>query len=131
MDEKWIAEDIGIPLDQYDICYVLQDGNGTKVKLVGDYGEVEIIFYSPDSVRITDEGRRLESYFTVPILQNYRKNFIGNPFFIILNSDYVKWIENESLGFSTDITHYVIVTRDDIVDIISSFPPKIFIKSNK
>jgi len=41
------------------------------------------------------------------------------------NSSYVEWIIKESLGFTSNVTHYVIVTRDDIIDIISSFPPQI------
>lgn len=128
MIENWISEDVGIPNEQYDVICILQDSEGTKIELIGDYNEVEILFYSADSIRITDEGRRLETYFTVPILSEYRNNFVGNPFFKILNSTYIEWIKKESLGFSGEIFHYAIVTRNEIIDVISSFPPRVVVR---
>ena len=123
MEERWSNFEFdGDLLDTYDVSEIIQNSKVTLIRLVGDINELEISFNFVDSMCITDEGRRLNTYNVVKELQNYRESFYGNPIYIKSNSNYVEWIKKESLGFTVRVTHYVIVTRDDI---ISSFPPKI------
>ena len=46
------------------------------------------------------------------------------------NSKLSKWAEEESCGFyvSEQLTHYCIVTSEEIIDILSSFEPTITVK---
>lgn len=126
MNEIWKAFKLDEKLcDSYDVSYIMQNSEGTSIRLIGDLNEIIVRFCFVDSFRVTDEGRRLETYNSVDIIQEYREDFYGNPIFLINNSKYVDWIKKESLGFCAEISHYVIITRDDVIDIISSEQPKI------
>jgi len=129
MKEIWkvYRNDI-IPIGNYEVICVSQDYEGTKVVLEGNSCSVEILFGSVDSLRITDEGRRLRTYNEVESIQEYRTNFNGFPLFTVDNSEFVEWIAKESAGIYTESIHYAIMTIDDIVDIVALFPPKISIQ---
>lgn len=120
--------DDSIPIDNYDVICVSQSCEGTKIVLEGNQCNLEIQFWSVDSLRATDEGRRLRTYNEVESIQDYRKNFIGLPLFTVDNSEFVNWVAKESAGFCTDSIHYAIMTIDDIVDIVAPFPPEITVK---
>ncbi|WP_314065420.1 hypothetical protein [uncultured Vagococcus sp.] len=99
--------------------------DGTTIKLLGDEQNLEIYVNFVDSICMTDEGRRIETYDSMEELQVYREKFYGNPIYEKSTSKYIDWLKKESLGFMGEVTHYMIVTRDDMIDIISSFPPQI------
>jgi len=129
MKEIWkVYRDDIIPTGKYEVISVSQDYEGTKVVLEGNECSVEILFGSVDSLRITDEGRRLRTYNEVESIQEYRTNFNGLPLYTVENSEFVEWIAKESAGFYTDSTHYAIMTIDDIVDIVALFPPEVSVK---
>lgn len=129
MDENWIVyrDDI-IPADNYDVVSVSQECDGTRIVLEGNKVTLQIQFWGVDSLRITDEGKRIRTYNEVENLQEYRKNFIGKPLYTVDNSEFLDWLKKESAGFYTDFVHYTIVTIDDIVDIATTFPPEITVK---
>lgn len=131
MNEKWMnCTEFDIPKDKYEVSEVTQNSEGTKILLGGLQNDVLVDFGFVDSLRITDEGRRIRTYDEVIDIQDYIKSFVGNPIFKVENSEFVKWIDLESCGSLIDITHYAIITENDIVDIISSFPPKVIMKEN-
>ncbi|WP_375180209.1 hypothetical protein [Enterococcus rotai] len=86
---------------------------------------MDITFGFVDSLRITDEGRRIRTYNEIESIQKYRENFIGNPLYKVEQSEYFEWIKKESAGFSTDLEHYAIITENDLIDVLSTFPPTI------
>lgn len=129
MNEIWgIYRDDIIPIDNYEVICVSQSCEGTKIALEGNKYNLEILFWTVDSLRATDEGRRLRTYNEVESIQDYRKDFIGIPLFIVDNSEFVDWIAKESAGICTDSIHYAIMTINDIIDIVAPFPPEITIK---
>lgn len=126
MEEKWIQYGTNIvPKDLYEVTSIIQDNNGTVINLEGNQFRMKIKFGFVDALRVCDEGRRIRTYNEVQEIQIYRENFIGNPIFIVNNSEFNTWIIKESAGIYTDLKHYSIITMNDIVDIISSFPPEI------
>lgn len=126
-----------IPDDYYEVMSVLQDINGTLITLDGINNEVKIYFGAVDSICVTDEGSRIETYNNgkTKTLNEYRlKNFYGNPFFIATaETDFTLWLKKESWGFSeaNGIGHYLIITLNHIVDIASAFPPQEIIINKK
>ena len=114
---------------------VLQDINGTLITLDGINNEVKIRFGAVDSICVTDEGLRMETYLNgkTKVLNEYRaKKFYGNPFFIATSeSDFTLWLKKESWGFSEGVGHYLIITLNHIVDIASVFPPQEIIINKK
>lgn len=124
MLERWYEyDDSNIPIDTYEVSEIVQNSEGTIIKLVGKENNIDVIFGFVDSLRITDEGRRIRTYNEVAGIQKYRENFVGNPIYKVEQSKYVEWIEKESAGFCGDVEHYVIITENDLIDIISTFPP--------
>ncbi len=79
---------------------------------------------------MSDEGRRIVTYNEIEAIQKYRKDFYGNPLYVVENSQFSNWIAFESAGFFIDLNHYVIITIDHIVDILSFQSPEITICDN-
>ncbi|MTD38011.1 hypothetical protein GIX45_05055 [Erwinia sp. CPCC 100877] len=111
--------------DDYEVYEICRNEHGTIIKLTGLENELHLRFDFVDSLRFTDEGRRIVTYHEVKALQNYRTNFNGNPLFIVKDSEYINWLNIESAGFIGEVEHFAIVTRNDIVDIVASTPPRI------
>lgn len=126
-----------IPDDNYEVMTVKRGMNGTLITLDGVNNRIKIRFGAVDSICVTDEGSRIETYNNgkTKALNEYRlKKFYGNPFFIATSeNDFTLWLKKESCGFSEarDVQHYLIITLNDIVDIASVFPPKISIKKKQ
>ncbi|WP_429954937.1 hypothetical protein [Enterococcus sp. AZ192] len=126
MLEKWHEyNQSDVPIDNYEVSEVVQNSEGTVIKLIGEKNNMNITFGFVDSLRITDEGRRIRTYNEIESIQKYRENFIGNPLYKVEQSEYVEWIKKESAGFCEDVDHYVIITENDLIDILSTFPPTI------
>ncbi len=53
----------------------------------------------------------------------------GRSFYIVEDSDYVRWIVEQSHGIQKAqlLTHFTIVTVDDIIDVIALAPPSAFV----
>ncbi len=128
--EKWMNYDGGkIPLGNYELIETIQNCDGTTIKLQSELHNIILKFEFVDSIRITDEGRRIKTYNEIPDIQKYRENFYGVPLYRVENSEYCKWLVQESAGIYTEFQHYVIITINDIVDVISDVPPKILVRN--
>lgn len=132
MKEKWIEyKESDTPKGIYEVTEVLQNAEGTKIQLESDTYRVIIIFEFADAIRICDEGRRIKTYNECEGIQNYRKDFFGNPIYRVYNSTFNQWIIEESVGIYTNLSHYSIVTQNDLIDVISAQPPEIKVVSVK
>lgn len=63
--------------------------------------------------------------------ENYESKFIhGTSLFEVENSKYLKWFKEESYdAWNVDeFKHYVIYTSDDILEVLSPYPPEIEVK---
>lgn len=82
MLEKWHEyNQTDVPIDTYEVSEVIQNSEGTVIKLMGEKNNMDITFGFVDSLRITDEGRRIRTYNKNESIQKYRENFIGNPLY--------------------------------------------------
>jgi hypothetical protein len=121
---KYYIESISIKVDEFKILLV---------DAVGDSPKVSIFFpHFINNFRINDEGFRL---LTIAYLnKNYEGNFYSEwTFFKIENSEYLKWISEQSYGISDDcrLVHFCILTDDEIFDFVASSEPKVeFIKES-
>lgn len=90
--------------------------HNTVVKILFD-GEVL-------SFRCSDEGRRIKTINDLDKV--YGLDFYKNQnYFIIENSEYIKRFNEETYDIykNFNIVHYVFILSDDIIDILSTFPP--------
>lgn len=79
----------------------------------------------------SDEGRRLKTINDLD--QKYGTDFYTNQnYFIIENSEYVNKFNKETYDIykNYQITHYVFLLSDDVIDILSAFPPSVTIITN-
>jgi hypothetical protein len=52
----------------------------------------------------------------------------GRSFYVVENSDYVRWLVEQSHGIQKpqSLTHFTIVTIDDIIDVVTLASPSVF-----
>jgi len=135
MQENWIKwNPSNIPEGEFIVTEFIQDKDGAKIVLDDGNSVVEILFDGiTPIVRTSIEGIRMRTWGEVQ--QKYNdKYFFRNWFFYkVENSKLTKWAEEESCGFyvSEQLTHYCIVTCEEIIDVLSTFEPSIIIKSMK
>ncbi|QHE50866.1 hypothetical protein [Pontibacillus sp. HMF3514] len=123
--QKWEPFD-GFP-NKISLECLLQNKNGLKIQFESyDEKKIDIVFgYSALTLKVTDEGDMLKSinYWS----QEYGNDFFTWPVYKSTNSSFIKWFNKESCGKFADVTieHYLFITEDDIVEVISATPPQI------
>lgn len=133
MQENWIKwNPAKIPEGEFIVIDYIQNKDGTKFVLDDGNSIVEILFDGiTPIVRSSVEGIRMRTWGEVQ--QKYDNKFFFRNWFLykVENSKLSKWAEEESCGFyvSKQLTHYCIVTSEEIIDILSTFEPTIFVKS--
>lgn len=130
MTEEWAKWEPleGVPSKMY-IEKLVDDKNGTLLvfKSEDENDTLEVLFEdSILSLRSTDEGRRLK---TINFLEEkYGTDFYTKwTFFKVTNSSYVEWFNQETYDMyaTYNIGHYVFLTPDDIVEILSTYEPNV------
>lgn len=132
MKEKWkVYDSKNVPKGDYYLESLVHNNNGLIIKLENDYLEITIDFrYLAIVTRFSNDSQRWRTIDS--LLYEYGKNFFeNNPLFIVENSNFIEWLEVESFGVNgkEDVTHYCVVTPDDMIDILALNPPEIL--SNK
>lgn len=108
--------------------YSLQNSQLESVGYVS--GSLELVFVSVGaskfkvvfdwihSFRLTDEGDLLK-------MQEEQNGEMLVGIYTVDESAYLKWFTEQSVGIhdSESITHYIIVTSDDVIDVLSSVSP--------
>lgn len=107
---------------------IIDNEQGLQIDLVFDNStQIQFLFEtSVLSYNVCDEGRRLK---TLDFLTNqYGPEFItGSPVYMVENSEYLNWFHMECYNIFSDhpIYHYVFLTLNDIVDVLTTYAPKI------
>ena len=131
MQEKWLRwNPTDIPEGEYIVTSVIQDAEGTKIILEDDKNIVMVFFDGiTPLVRTSIEGIRIRTWGAVQKIYN-DKSFFRNWFlYQVENSQLSNWVSEESCGVydSSELLHYCIVTGEDLIDVISTFEPKLYI----
>ncbi len=126
------------PLDDTSIYYyiesIIDSPNGFEVilansnpKIKNDNQRVKIYFDGwVDAFRYTDEGLRLELWNKLDKKHETKFRSKKN-FFKVENSEYLKWIDKESLWYIDAMkpTHYVIMDNECVLDIVATYEPTV------
>lgn len=102
--------------DKKGFTVMLADSVDFKEKYAINFGWVY-------SYRVSNESFRLKL-----LDELYRNDLYKNhQFFFVENSEWVSWLHTETKGVydAHNIKHYLIVTPEDVVDILSEQPPTI------
>ena len=121
LSKKYYVESISEDIkDKYKILLTNAENNKNKILISWPIGV--------DAHRSTDESYTLA---TINFLDNqYGPEFYANwTFFKIENSNYLKWLSDQSYGISDDcnLTHFCILAVDSMIDIINNYDPTITI----
>lgn len=81
-------------------------------------GEIKIVFDWIHSFRLIDEGDLLK-------MQDEQNGEMQAGIYIVDNSTYLKWFSEQCIDIHDDesIIHYLVVTSDEVVDVLSSVSP--------
>jgi hypothetical protein len=126
--ERWTIYN-GKDLIPYRLYFETLTHTPDKINIVlSDENEqvfVSINFKDFFSYRCNDEGNLLKTL-------NEIEGLSESPFFVVENSNYLKWFHSESLGVRLDqhLKHYAIVTPHEVIDILSTTAPQIKIFSH-
>lgn len=132
MQENWIKwNPANVPEGEFIVTDYIQNKDGTKFILDDENNIVVILFDGiTPIIRSSVEGIRMRTWGEVQ--QKYNDKFFFRNWFLykVENSKLSKWAEEESCGFyvSDQLTHYCVVTSEEIIDILSSFEPIIVVK---
>jgi len=129
--KNWLPlKDMPLPSD---IKSILTDDNGLIITCINETKKKKILFKFLGAIyayRFTEEGCFLK---TLEYLKkNYESSFVhGTSLFEVENSQYLNWFKEESYdAWNTDeFKHYVIYTSDDILEVLSPYPPEIEVKN--
>lgn len=131
MEENWIKwNPLNLPEGDYVVTKFLQNIDGTEITLSDDSNNISILFDGVTPlVRTSIEGIRMRTWGEVQ--QKYNNKYFFRNWFLykVENSKFAKWAEEESCGFyvSEKLLHFCVVTGEDIIDVLSTFEPDIFI----
>ena len=132
-NEIWIKWEPTIKLsEKFIISRLIDDKNGFRIVCYDEIKKYKIQIFFKDSVlsyRSSDEGKRIK---TLNLLaEKYGKDFFSKwSIFIVKNSEYIKWFNEESYNIYSEykIMHFVFIAINDIVEILSTYIPEIIIR---
>jgi|SRR5579862_3646837 len=131
MHEQWTQ---WRPIEQlapgYYITAIIDDVTGFYIRLGESNNSPQGLFItfqrSIDAYRTTDEGYRAAKLLYLN--DTYGHDFFAKwSFFKVTNSEYLKWLAQESGGIfnSKSNEHLVLITEDSMLDIATTYEPKI------
>ncbi|WP_025121286.1 MULTISPECIES: hypothetical protein [unclassified Serratia (in: enterobacteria)] len=84
--------------------------------------KVKVLFDWIYSFRLTDEGDLLK-------MQQEQNGEMRTGFYIVENSKYLEWFNEQNGNVHDGMVHYMLSTVDDVIDILASITPSISISS--
>lgn len=116
-----------IPVGNY--CVLLENGEekGLSVKLESDEYIVNILFGIVGAVRMLDEGLIFENLFDDEEISKYKKVNFDNTIYKIENGEFKGFLQtiNKNIYDYLNLTHYVIVTMNYVIEVMSEWEPTI------
>lgn len=131
--ERWeeIYKNI-IPVGKYNALVKNGDEPGLFIKLESSEYIININFGIVSAFRMIDEGIVLEGIFNENQISKYKENNFSNTIYKIKNGQFGNFIgktSNELYDY-LDLKHYIIVTMNHVIEIISEWEPSIEILKN-
>ncbi|MFW5438873.1 hypothetical protein [Paenibacillus apiarius] len=132
MGENWVKWDIG--LSDFPNKIYLESLTDSKEGLILVFSneDSDKIYkfnfeYSVLSYRNNDESYMLRTLSYIS--ETCGKEVLGNPLFTVERSSYIEWFNNQSFDIYKDYnpTHYAFFTPNDIVEVISNYPPTVYV----
>ncbi|WP_070121269.1 hypothetical protein [Bacillus marinisedimentorum] len=128
--ERWIPIK-GLPSRLYNDTFI-DNKEGIILEFSDENDKKKILVKFDEGVlsyRNTDEGSLLKKLNYLD--QQYGTDFYSEwTLFKVKNSEYIKWFLEESSGIyePNQLEHYVFLTPNDVIEILTTYTPSIVIK---
>ena len=121
----WIIDKLSNNKNEFFIDEITDNKEGLTVKVSDNNGlKVEIVWSHEKLVSYRNTN---ESYFLFGLGQLTERLQLRKNFYIIQNSEYVKFIEEwgnpETIDITSELIHFAIYTSEDCLDIIATYNP--------
>jgi len=129
--EKWKeAFDGVIPHDNYETKLINGEENGLIIELNGQKHNVVFKFGIVKAVRMLDEGIVQNNLYSQNEIDRFKDTRFKNVIYEITDGEFSKHIESISEGMwdTFDAKHYILITQNYDIDIITGWKPEIILK---
>lgn len=116
-----------IPVEEYQALVKNGEESGLLIKLEGNEYIANINFGIVSAFRMLDEGIVLSGIFDENEITKYKKNNFSNTIYKIQNGEFGNFIKKTSneLYDYLGLSHYVIITINYVIEVISEWEPSI------
>ncbi|GEM_PF-2247174 len=126
--EKWqvVFED-KIPNFQYEVLLQNGEEKGLIINLISNKLKVQLDFGTVSAFRMLDEGIALNNLFKDKQFEYSRETGFTNVIYQVIDGEFDNFVERicGSLYEYLKLKHYVIVSRNYIIEIITEWEPEI------
>ncbi|MFA9466976.1 MAG: hypothetical protein ACERKN_22205 [Velocimicrobium sp.] len=127
--EQWEEIKNFIPIGKYQTIVKNGEETGLVIQLESTENIVNIKFGAVSAFRMLDEGIVLRGVFTESEILKYKADNFSNIIYKITGGEFGKFIKNASndLYDYLDLKHYIIITMNYLIEIVSEWEPSIAI----
>lgn len=115
-----------IPKDNYCTLLSNSDENGLIIELKGKSNKITMTFGAVEAIRMLDEGIVQAELYSDDEIKKYKKNKFENVIYEAEEGEFKQKMKKVSLGFiDNDVKHYILITENYNIDIITYWEPEI------
>ena len=126
--ENWnVVFDGIIPQDNYQTQIINGEDKGLIIELKSNNQHVIINFGVVQAIIMLDEGIVQNELYSYNEVEKFKKDGFKNVIYEVTGGEFAKQIQNISDGYweSLDAKHYVVITQNYNIDIITEWEPEI------
>lgn len=126
--ETWKEIFVGIiPPGNYQTQITNGEDSGLILELKSNNNHVILNFGMVQAVRMLDEGIVQNELYSDSEIEKFKKDGFKNVIYQVKGGEFAKQIKNVADGFweTLDIKHYVLITQNYNIDIITEWVPEI------
>lgn len=126
--EKWKEPFVGIvPQGNYQTEITNGEDKGLVIELRNNNNKIVLNFGIIHAVRMLDEGIVQKGLYSDSEVERFKKEGFKNVIYEVVGGEFSKQVENIADGYweTLDAKHYVIITQNYNIDIITEYEPEI------
>ena len=126
--ENWnIVFDGIIPQDNYQTQIINGEDKGLIIELKSNNHHVIMNFGVVQAIRMLDEGIVQNELYSYNEVEKFKKDGFKNVIYEVIGGEFAKQIQNISDEYweTLDAKHYVVITQNYNIDIITEWEPEI------
>lgn len=126
--EKWKEAFVGIvPQGNYQTEITNGEDKGLVIGLRSNNDNIVLNFGIVQAVRMLDEGIVQKGLYSDSEVERFKKEGFKNIIYEVVDGEFSKQVENIADGYweTLDAKHYVIITQNYNIDIITECEPEI------